>query len=424
LTATPWALEPSSSRAAKFISDQIRSYIPIIDHATVNAVAYGYSMPEVTYLKLGNGQVGIASISEKPIEWFTIDTDNQWRYHPDDGSGGYEGILCDPRKFFPIVRNPSTLNPYGESLLSRLYFPVTWRREGWQMWLDFLDTFGSPIVAANVRNYQGFVDAMRAQGVRSVVAWQGTVDDKLSTIQPSTAGEFERMELALTKRIQKLILGNTMTTDGGTYSSRASGEVGLTVEDSRRFADIRIGTPIIQGIINVLCDLNGFKPLFFERKDETGLEVTRSQRDASLAPVLQTSGFKFSRSYFTDNYALNDSELVDTVQITQEPIQNGMMTAGLSANRINLAPVKFTEAQQAVEDLGDDAMQKAGAFALDNDAIKLAVKQASDKADLERRLLILFENPDSRNKKYEETLMMADFAAQVLGYVAASDNKS
>lgn len=424
LIATPWSLESSATRASRFISDQLRAHIPVIDHATINAVAYGYSMPEVTYARLSNGQVGIASISEKPIEWFTIDTDNQWRYHPDDGGGNYEGIVCDPRKFFPIVRNPSTLNPYGESLLSRLYFPVTWRREGWQMWLDFLDTFGSPIVAANVRNYQGFVDAMRAQGVRSVVAWQGTADDKLSTIQPSTAGEFERMEQALTKRIQKLILGNTMTTDGGTYSSRASGEVGLTVEDSRRFSDIRMGTPVIQGIVNVLCDLNGFKPLFFERKDETGLEVKRSQRDVNLAPVLQTSGLKFSRAYFADNYALNDSELIDTAPLTQEPVQGGTMTVGLSADRINLAPVKFTEAQQAVEDLGDEAMKKAGEFALDNDAIKQAVKQASNKADLERRLLILFEDEGSRNDKFEETLMMADFAAQVLGYVAASENKS
>ena len=115
--------------------------------------------------------------------------------------------------------------------------------------------------------------------MRSVVAWQGQKDDKIDTIQPSTSGEFERMELALTKRIQKLILGNTMTTDGGTYGSRASGEVGLQVEDTRRLADIRMNTEAVQRIVDVLCELNNFQPLRFVRRDETGLEAARSDRD-------------------------------------------------------------------------------------------------------------------------------------------------
>ena len=34
--------------------------------------------------------------------------------------------------------------------------------------MNFLETFGTRIVAANVRNY-GFVEAMQKQGVRSVV---------------------------------------------------------------------------------------------------------------------------------------------------------------------------------------------------------------------------------------------------------------
>lgn len=430
LIATPWTLEPTGTRASKFISEQLNGVLEILDRATVSAVAYGYAMPEVTYAKLAGGKTGIASVSEKPIEWFSVDTDGGWRYHPDDGSGDYLGIPCDPRKFFPIVRNPSTRNPYGESILSRLYLPVKWRQEGWGMWLNFLDTFGSPIVAANVRNYQGFVDAMKAQGVRSVVAWQGTSDDKLTTIQPSTGGEFERLELALTRRVQTLILGNTMTTNGGTFGSRASGEVGLQVEDSRRLSDIRLGSKAVQALVNVLCGLNGFSPLTFQRRDETGIEAARANRDAALAPVLQTSGFQYSRRYFLDNYGMDETDLEAYAAAAAPPqpvpsVAGQAGTATFSAKAVTFAPKEsFTEAQQAVEDLGTQAMEQAGEFAIDPKKIQSVVREASDRADLERRLLVLFGNRQEHNDLFLSTLTMADFAAQVLGYVAAEENKS
>jgi hypothetical protein len=433
LIATPWTLEPTGTRAAKFVAGQLGAVLKTFDRATVSAVAYGYSMPEVTYKKLPAGKTGIASVSEKPIEWFSVDAETGWwNYHPDDGSGNYLGTPCDPRKFFPIVRNPSTRNPYGESILSRLYFPVKWRHEGFGMRMNFMDAFGSPIIIANVKNYQGFVDAMKAQGVRSVVAWQGGTDDKVTTIQPSTAGEFTQLDLALTRMVQTLILGNTMTTDGGTYGSRASGEVGLKVEDSRRLSDIQLCSEAVQALVNVLCDLNGFQPLIFQRRDETGIEAGRAARDANLAPVLQTSGLQYSRSYFMDNYGLDETDLEPAVAAPQQSAQpaNGPAgTATFSAKALTFAPAseasaQFTEAQQAVEDLGDEAMGQAGEFAIDPEHIKDAVRQSSDRADLERRLLRLFQDREKHSDLFLKTLTMADFAAQVLGYVAAEEKKS
>ena len=68
------------------------------------SAAYGYSMMEVVYSRLPGGRTGISSVEEKPLEWFDYSADGWWRYHPDDGSGDYRGILCDQREFFPIVR--------------------------------------------------------------------------------------------------------------------------------------------------------------------------------------------------------------------------------------------------------------------------------------------------------------------------------
>lgn len=421
LIATPWTIEPSTTRAAKFVKEQLTGVMERLDRATISAVAYGYSMSEVVYSQLDGGRTGIKMVSRCPIQWFDLlAEDNTWLYHPDDGSGGFPGVECDPRKFIPIVRNPTMENPYGESLLSRLWFPVLWRDEGWRMWLNFLSTFGEPIVAANVQNYENFVKAMQAQGVRSVVAWQGQKDDKIDTIQPSTSGEFERMELALTKRIQKLILGNTMTTDGGIYGSRACGEVGLQVEDTRRLADIRMNTEAVQRIVDVLCELNNFQPLRFIRRDETGLESARSDRDKNLAPVLQTSGLKLSRSYFVDNYGLEDEDLEDAPQSTAPTV-----TPTFSARHSFAAQgAQYTETQQAVEDLGSAALNESPDSAIQVDDIRSIVMSARDKADLERRLLVLFESSDSLDPAFQSTLERAHFAAQVLGYVAAEELRS
>ncbi|MBL8258636.1 MAG: DUF935 family protein, partial [Candidatus Competibacteraceae bacterium] len=66
----------------------------------------------------------------------------------------------------------------------------------------------------------------------------------------------------------------------------------------------------------------------------------------------------------------------------------------------------------------DDAMTKAGE-PIEPAAIAEAVKGASSRSDLEARLLALFR--DSQRQEFRETLALAEFAAQVLGYADAQD---
>ena len=423
LIATPWILEPGDTRAARFVREQLEPHMDVLDRATISAAAYGYAMVEAVYRRMPSGRVGLANVGQKPLEWFDYAHPDGWRYHPDDGSGDYGGIPCDPSKFFPIVRNPTTRNPYGESILSRLWFPVTWRREGWGLWLNFLETFGTPIITANVRNYRGFVEAMQAQGVRSVVAWDGRQEDTISTLQASTGGEFERMENALAKRIQKLILGNTMTTDGGQYGSRASGEVGLQVEDARRHVDIRTGGVAINRLVAVLCELNGFAPMKFTRRDETGLEEARAARDADLAPVLKESGLKLTRQYFIDRYALEENELEEGEPEPDPPTVDPTVDPTTPKDEATMAAARFAaSAQEALDGITDAALAQAPGQPIAPQRLRDAVMAARDKHDLERRLLALFES-DAADPRFRDVLERAHFAAQVLGYVAAEERR-
>jgi len=241
----------------------------------------------------------------------------------------------------------------------------------------------------------------------------------VQTVQPSTAGEFERMELALTKRIQKLILGNTMTTDGGQYGSRASGEVGLQVEDTRRLADVRLSADVCQRVVTALCYMNKIQPLRFVRRDETGIEQARAERDKNLAPVLASSGLRLTRGYFVNRYDLADDDIEPAIP-SAAPVSTGM-SAPRSITFAASDTGTVGQGQQAIDDLVTKTQRAAGDYPLDPELIREAVMQASNPNELNARMLRLFEDLDNKSPGFQRALEMAHFAAEVIGYVSADE---
>ena len=320
ITRYSWRLEPNQPRKSIWMRDMLEEAgINVLIRSLVGAVPYGYVVNEAIWVK-EKGRIVLKRIPQKPMEWFVPQSNGSLRYFPDDGAGGVNGVECDPRKFFLTVRNARYQNPRGEALLSRVWFPVTWRREGWGMWLHFLETFGDPIVLGQVPDFRTFVDAMKAQGVRSTIAWQSTSDrDNVSTITASAPGEFERLENAIVRRIQKLFLGQTLTSDtsqqGGSY---AQATVHNQVRHDKTRSDIRMVTDTLQTLINVACDLNGFERLKFIMNDDAELAVSRAARDAVIYPVLSGSGFRLSKDYFIDtyDYRMTDLEEVKAPGVT------------------------------------------------------------------------------------------------------------
>ncbi len=310
VVATPWRLEPNQSRVGKLITSLIEPHIEDLKRGTIEARFYGYSVMEIIY-KQDVKAIGVDRLSLKPLEWFAPQQNGTLRFFPDDGSGGIEGIECDQIKFLLTRCNASYRNPYGESLLSRLWFPVTWRRESWGMWLSFLETFGEPIILGMVRDYKAFVEAMVAQGVRSTVAWESVSgDDKAQAISASTPGEFERLENAILRRIQKLILGQTLTSDVGSNGSYAVAAIHNEVRNDKRRADMRMVQTTGQQLVNNLCLINGISDVpKFVMADDSGLETARAQRDSILAPILKISGLQLKRGYFERNYDYTSDDL-------------------------------------------------------------------------------------------------------------------
>jgi phage gp29-like protein len=314
VVATPWRLEPNQSRVGKWLTGVLESHIEDLKRGVLESRFYGYSVLEIIYKPVEKG-IGISRLSLKPLEWFAPQQDGSLKFFPNDGSGGTEGIDCDPLKFLLTTCNATYKNPYGESILSRLWFPVTWRRESWSMWLSFLETFGEPIILGSVRNYRDFVEAMQAQGVRSTVAWESVGgDDKIETITASTPGEFDRLEQAILRRVQKLILGQTLTSDVGSNGSYAVAAIHNEVRNDKRRADMRKVMATGQQLVNNLCLINGIKDVpKFVMADDSGLETSRAQRDAILAPVLKISGLQLTKEYYLRNFDYTDKDIEEGI---------------------------------------------------------------------------------------------------------------
>jgi phage gp29-like protein len=445
LLSVPMRLEPSEGGNAT-------SLMEILDKVRVDAIAgifmarlFGYSVLEAVYEKREDGKIGFKFLGEKPMEWFEPRADGDLRYYPDDGSSSGYGITVDQRyKFFLTRSRASYRQPYGEALLSRLYWPWYFRTNGWKFWAKFLERFGSPLLVGQSSDPKAMVAALLTAHSQAVMGVGR--DDSVNAVGPASGNNgqvFDLFESAAIRRIQKVILGQTMTsgTDGGS-GNRALGQVHDNVRTDKRNSDIVMATQTMQRIADAVCELNGWPKHQIIFADDVGLETERAERDSKL----YTQGVRFTEGYYQDQYDLNPTDFTLTSEADPATLPPGAPGAGPAAkpgtkanaasgagkpagstkasqgrsglfSRLVDGERRFTANQEDVEDLGDAALDTE-AQPLDPDAVRAAIMMATDPDDLEQRLFALVGDKLAEGE-FAEVLEASLFAADVLGYVHA-----
>lgn len=455
VVSTAWRLEDGDEALTQLVEEELR---PISNHVIADiwrAVPYGYSVLEGVYRHREDGKVGFKSVSDKPLQWFDPRPDGTLRYFAPDG--GAQGVEVDQTyKFFLTRVEPTYTQPKGEALLARLYWPWFFRFNGWQFWGQFLERFGQPLIVGKSSDTKKMALALASVHQDAAIA-VGT-NDSVEAINPATAGEaFEKLEQCVVRRYQRLILGQTLTSDTGAKGagSFALGKVHAEVKEGLRQADIRLVAATMQRIVNALCAANGATTGVpkFVMSDDAGLEADRASRDKDLSAI----GVKFTKEYFLDRYDLREDDFEvsqtpvgpfgpgqGTTQPVEQPLddasdpesgtkakggkvptdENGDPTnpqAKASRERVTFGrryardPKRFTPGQQRIEDEADTALSVCGQ-PVDATLIRQAILAAKDPQDLEVRLAALM---DERNPQFARTLEQALFAADVLGYVHA-----
>lgn len=430
--ATPLRLEPSEGPSADFLYSVLNPVLNDLIAGCFQARLFGYSVVEAVYELSPDGKTIIKFMGEKPLEWFEPKSDGRLMYYPDNGSGGSIGIEVDQKyKFFLTRSRPTYRQPYGDALLSKLYWPWFFRLNAWQFWAKFLERFGTPLLVGKTTDTQAMVSALLMAHTQAVMA----VDREDSVEAIGSGGNsgkaFEGFEASVIRRIQKVILGQTLTSGTDNSSgSRALGQVHDSVRTDKRNSDLQLVRGTVQRVVDALCELNRLPKHEVIFADDVGLEAERAVRDKDLYAI----GVRFDRGYFQDNYNLriedfsltSEGAIVDNPAIEPAPDTKDVKEVkapNLKASQLFLqtsTDPTFTADQEVIERLAGGALTAAGTPL--SASIKQAVLASTSPEDLEDKLFALVGDKVSTDQ-FRQVLERSLYAADVIGYVHAAKDE-
>lgn len=414
LLATPLRVEPNDTDEAQKLNLILKEWFHEIATGAMNALFFGYSVQEAVYELKPEGYVGIQWIGEKPMQWFEPKNDGRLIYRPE--GIGTEHEVDQVFKFFLTRRKATYEQPYGKALLATLYWLFFFKQNGFKFWAKFLERFGTPILLGkcNDTETEDMSRALLNAHAQSVLAIDAEDDVQiLSTSGTSgTAGAaFESFNNQLIRQIQKVVLGQTLTsgTDGkGSYSL---GQVHENVRMDKLKSDIRLVTPTLQAVVDSLCALNGWpKHTVMLGEKPKPLNKDQAERDVHL----KNAGANLSKDYFIREYGLQDGDLVEQTQTGF----NQFTAVPRQAFNFKATANKLSPEQQEVEELtdGQDELQL-----LKPDQVKELVFKSDSPESLAYNLMQLI--PGATQTQFTANLDQALYAADVLGYVTAQNGK-
>lgn len=169
-----------------------------------------------------------------------------------------------PDKFLVAVAKQKSGHPTGAALLQALGFFWSATNFSWEWFLNFAQTFGVPIRWAN---YATGADADKIAKIEAMLAnmgsaaWgafpEGTTLQIIEALKTSAEGPHERLNNAVDRICDILILGQTLTSDVGKSGSRALGDVHQGVLSDRERAVARFAARTLNSqLVPAFCRLN------------------------------------------------------------------------------------------------------------------------------------------------------------------------
>lgn len=402
--ATPWRIDGyNESPPMQALSGMLTQHLNKILIVAWDAVPMGFSVFEVVWAQAGR-TVTIQSLQLLPMEHFNPQT-NGTLLATLPGLA-YEQPVDNRFKFFDTVREQSHDDRHGRALLAPLYWPWHFRTHAWRYWMQFAERFGMPIVSGQVNSPAQFVEAMAGLGINTAIGVGP--NEAVNMLSPSAGGEFEKLEAALCKRIQKLILGQTLTSDVGANGSFAAAKVHDLVRQDRRMSDLRLVVGTVQRVADAFWMLNGYgdKAPAILLEDGRNLEADRATRDVEL---VKAGAVNLTEQYLLTHYDFEPGDF--TIPAAAPAAQPGNLSA--SAQFSPGRALAFTPGQQVIEDMTERAMRDAGA-AIDAKAIRAAIEASESPEELAERLGELI--PGATSAQFSAAIERALFAADVLGY--------
>ena len=409
LLGAPYRLEPNDTPEAELLTQELNEWFVELATCAHNALFFGYSVQEAIY-EQKDTHIGLEWIGEKPMEWFEPKNDGRLIYRAESG---YEGEVDQTVKFFLTRRKSSYKQPYGKALLASLYWLFFFKQNGFKFWAKFLERFGTPILLGKVKDgddadIQAMNNALLSAHAQSVISIDAEDDVEVLGVAQGTAGSsFETFNTEIKRQIQKLILGQTLTSGTDNSGSRALGQVHENVRKDKLKSDIRMITPTIQAVVNALCELNQWSKHKVIIGDEKSLETDKAERDVKL----KNAGANLTPQYFQREYGLQDGDIAEVQQL---PANTQFTALPRRAFNFKADMQGIDPNQQEVDDLVDVIDKQLFS---ESELLKV-VESSTDVNDLQAKL---YESMSSESvEKFNTTMARALYLFDVVGYVQRS----
>jgi phage gp29-like protein len=311
--------DKAPTRQHKAIQDMVKrlEMNRIIEHL-LKARAFGYAPIEVIW-DVRDGLTVPVDLKLKPQRWFMFDFDNNLAFWSKDNL--LNGEPLPPRKFLCPTNEADYANPYGLGLLSRCFWPVTFKRGGWRFWVKFAEKYGAVWPVGKLprsatpeqrTDLLNVLDQMIQDGV-AVIPDDGSAEFLQAGDKGGTSALFNDIVTAANSAISTVWLGHAGA--GESTPGKLGGEnAAVDVRDDLRDDDANLIMQTMQQLIGWTCEVNwggsDDAPRFILKEKEQ-IDTTQSERDVNLTTALERSSLKLSKAYFLRAYNLEDADVED-----------------------------------------------------------------------------------------------------------------
>lgn len=178
----------------------------------------------------------------------------------------WRGVEAPPFKLLVTQNQPDDDNPYGDALLSRCFWPVTFKTGGLRFWITFVERYAVPHVIGYLPSgtAQEVIDALADQleqmtqdAVAVVTAPPDAVKVQDAAANSKAADTFGALVTFFNAELSKAVLGQTLTTEvGQTGGAYAAAKVHDEVRQDLVESDTVMVAEALDRIVEWICALN------------------------------------------------------------------------------------------------------------------------------------------------------------------------
>jgi len=322
-----WRVLPASDdqrdvEIAEFVKRQLTA-LPCFHldlEQAMDAIAKGFTIQEAMWA-VKNGDVALVDLRHRDPRRFAFTVGGELRLLT--ANQPVEGEAVPARKFLHYVFDPRYENPYGEALLSRVYYWWWFKKHAVKFWVIFAEKFGMPTAigkyppGATKEQKADLLDALTAMQQEYAITFPDTMKAELLEAQRyGTVNTYQDLCNYCDAQIALAILGQTLTSqvgsEGGSY---AAAKVHGDVRQDYVEADAKtLSATIKSSLIPWLVDWNfppspaGYPDWVLMVTPEADL-LALSERDQRLVLL----GLRVPQRYFYETYRIPEPTGADAV---------------------------------------------------------------------------------------------------------------